>query len=35
MIALKQEINTLCATAGQPPRYMLDFQKKTGKSNGQ
>jgi GAF domain-containing protein len=26
MIDLKKEINDLCATAGQPPRYDLDFE---------
>ena len=27
MIELKKEINALCAQAGQPPRYPLDFGK--------
>jgi len=27
MIELKQEVNQLCAAAGQPPRYVLDFMK--------
>ena len=27
MIELKQEVNALCAQAGQPPRYPLDFEK--------
>jgi len=32
MIDLKQEINELCAAAGQPPRYALNFER--GKANG-
>jgi PAS domain S-box-containing protein len=27
MIELKKEVNALCAQAGQPPRYPLDFEK--------
>ena len=27
MIALKREVNELCACAGRPPRYPLDFEK--------
>jgi len=27
MIELKQEVNQLCAAAGQPPRYALAFMK--------
>ena len=32
MIDLKREINELCAAAGQPPRYALNFER--GKANG-
>ena len=34
MIELKREINELCATAGQPPRYALDFES-GGKAKGE
>jgi transcriptional regulator with GAF, ATPase, and Fis domain len=34
MIELKKEINELCATAGQPPRYALDFES-GGKAKGE
>ena len=27
MIELKKQVNELCAQAGQPPRYPLDFEK--------
>jgi GAF domain-containing protein len=33
MIDLKKEINELCAAAGQPPRYALDFER--GKAKGE
>jgi len=35
MIELKQEINVLCAEAGQPPRYALDFLEGRIESNDQ
>jgi PAS domain S-box-containing protein len=35
MIELKQEINELCAVAGKPPRYALDFLNENGVSNDQ
>jgi PAS domain S-box-containing protein len=35
MIELKQEINALCASAGQPPRYPLDFLQEGEPRNGQ
>jgi GAF domain-containing protein len=34
MIDLKEEINELCAAAGQPPRYALDFES-GGKAKGE
>ena len=34
MIELKKEINELCAAAGQPPRYALDFER-GGKAKGE
>ena len=34
MIDLKKEINELCAAAGQPPRYALDFES-GGKAKGE
>ena len=34
MIELKKEINELCAAAGQPPRYALDFES-GGKAKGE
>jgi GAF domain-containing protein len=34
MIELKKEINELCASAGQPPRYALDFES-GGKAKGE
>jgi GAF domain-containing protein len=34
MIDLKKEVNELCAAAGQPPRYALDFES-GGKSKGE
>jgi PAS domain S-box-containing protein len=35
MIELKQEINALCAKAGQPPRYALDFLEERIATNDQ
>jgi hypothetical protein len=34
MIDLKKEVNELCAAAGQPPRYALDFES-GGKAKGE
>jgi transcriptional regulator of acetoin/glycerol metabolism len=35
MIELKKEINALCAQAGQPPRYALDFLEEHVATNDQ
>lgn len=35
MIELKKEINALCAEAGQPPRYALDFLEERNATNDQ
>jgi len=35
MIELKQEVNALCAEAGQPPRYALQFLEENDASTGQ
>ena len=35
MIELKQEINQLCADAGQPLRYAIDFMRENGAANDQ